>query len=341
MTFNPYTKSAGALTVLADADEPLTASDVVDRMDTDADPHALMRKLTQDGHVERHGEGGKGDPYRYDITTKGLSAIDYGDDGPTDLDDVFDAEDADFEYVDLRNDATPDDVKEGTRYRAFVNNVKEYGVFVSLNRADPDVSGLVRDAAIPGDVDPLDFTHGDKVGVMLIEENDRGLAFEMVAAFDTVRGFEFERHPIAAPDPTDYEPMEDTEPEPTDDVPTDEDDRPSPWEFEGEEIEALTERTDQLEDKIDDLYAIVDERVSSIEDAVARLVVEIPSFGQLTDDDVVEAVLLVANSGYGTNTKKRRIVRAILGVHDDESEYARRERMAEDQDAAEPDNAEA
>lgn len=135
------------------------------------------------------------------------------------------------EYVLLSAGHDPGDVRYGVRYYATVNNVKDYGVFVTVagrkaprgkatrrgggqakravldttkgDQPDP-VWGLVHKSGLPRDRKPGEFERGDAVGVVLYErkdgnEGDERLNFEMVAALETTRGFEFERDPYNSP----------------------------------------------------------------------------------------------------------------------------------------------
>lgn len=123
-----------------------------------------------------------------------------------------------FEYLVMPAGATKDDVQFGRRYWATVTGIKSAGLNVALGDAHSTagpttrrggglvkrkafemkggngdhVTGFVHKNGIPvHNRSVSDFAEGDTVGVMLYERS-RGLKFEMVAAIDTLRNFQFE-----------------------------------------------------------------------------------------------------------------------------------------------------
>lgn len=112
------------------------------------------------------------------------------------------------DYHVLADCADPIDLQYGVRYAAAINNIQDYGVFVSLtdpvDDADADISGLVHRDNIPNLYTPSDFQIGDEVGVMLYDHKENGdLAFEMVAVFDAQADAvtPLENDPLSAPPP--------------------------------------------------------------------------------------------------------------------------------------------
>ncbi|UOO94138.1 OB-fold nucleic acid binding domain-containing protein [Halococcus dombrowskii] len=78
---------------------------------------------------------------------------------------------------DLAPDCTIEDVEEGACYRATVNGVVEYGVFVDLSAS---VSGLVHESNLDGSYDV-----GDELTVRLVDVRENGdLGFESIDATD-------------------------------------------------------------------------------------------------------------------------------------------------------------
>lgn len=75
MTLRPDTQKANALRVIANAGDPLTATQVANMMESDpADPTMTLKRLYDDEYVARDGDGGPGDAYKYTVTTKGDAA---------------------------------------------------------------------------------------------------------------------------------------------------------------------------------------------------------------------------------------------------------------------------
>lgn len=113
----------------------------------------------------------------------------------------------DYDYHVLANTAQIKDLRYGVRYYATINNVKGYGVFVSLNddnEVGDDISGLVHENNIPNMYTPSDFRPGDTVGVMLynVREDNLDLSFEMVAVINSHgQADQFENDPLNAPGP--------------------------------------------------------------------------------------------------------------------------------------------
>ena len=90
---------------------------------------------------------------------------------PTGTDDGAEVPDGGTTVYDLASGCTADDVEEGSHYRATVNGVVDYGVFVDLSDA---VSGLVHDSNL---VDSHDV--GDELVVKLGEvRSDGDMSFE-------------------------------------------------------------------------------------------------------------------------------------------------------------------
>lgn len=96
----PLSNKDDALVVLLKADdEPLSASDIRSRMvSSPKDMTMNMKRLLDDGYVDRVGEGVRGDPYRYELTGKGEAAandLQVGDGDPPEdagLGQLFDSE---------------------------------------------------------------------------------------------------------------------------------------------------------------------------------------------------------------------------------------------------------
>ncbi|PSP64000.1 RecJ like exonuclease, partial [Halobacteriales archaeon QH_8_67_36] len=78
---------------------------------------------------------------------------------PTGTDDGAEAPEGGAIVYDLASGCTADDVDVGSRYRATVNGVVDYGVFVDLSDA---VSGLVHDSNLVGS-----YQEGDQLVVEL------------------------------------------------------------------------------------------------------------------------------------------------------------------------------
>jgi RecJ-like exonuclease len=83
----------------------------------------------------------------------------------------------DAPVYDLAPDCTIEDIEEGACYRATVNGVVEYGVFVDLSES---VSGLVHESNLDGT-----YTVGDDLTVRLVDIRENGdLGFEEIDAED-------------------------------------------------------------------------------------------------------------------------------------------------------------
>src|SRR6056297_869117 len=96
---------------------------------------------------------------------------------PTGTDDGAEAPDRGAIVYDLATGCTADDVDVGSRYRATVNGVVDYGVFVDLSEA---VSGLVHESNLLGSYD-----EGDQLIVELGEvRSDGDMSFEEVQLSD-------------------------------------------------------------------------------------------------------------------------------------------------------------
>jgi RecJ-like exonuclease len=96
---------------------------------------------------------------------------------PTGTDDGAEVPDGGTLVYDLASGCTADDVEEGSRYRATVNGVVDYGVFVDLSDG---VSGLVHDSNLQGAYDV-----GDELVVELGEvRSDGDMSFEEVRVAD-------------------------------------------------------------------------------------------------------------------------------------------------------------
>jgi len=92
---------------------------------------------------------------------------------PTGTDDGAEVPDGGATVYDLASGCTADDVEQGAKYRATVNGVVEYGVFVDLSDA---VSGLVHDSNLLGG-----YEEGDELIVELGEVRaDGDMSFEEV-----------------------------------------------------------------------------------------------------------------------------------------------------------------
>ncbi|WP_324662734.1 DHH family phosphoesterase [Haloarcula sediminis] len=99
---------------------------------------------------------------------------------PTGTDDGAEAPEGGAIVYDLAAGCTADDVDVGSRYRATVNGVVDYGVFVDLSDA---VSGLVHDSNLLGN-----YEEGDTLVVELGEvRSDGDMSFEeiQVSGYDT------------------------------------------------------------------------------------------------------------------------------------------------------------
>lgn len=82
----------------------------------------------------------------------------------------------------LTDQADEKDLSPEVIYEARVNNIKDYGTFVSLNNPPgTDVSGLVHKSNLPFGRFPRDYQVGDKVYVTLLDLSDKGLDLDMVA----------------------------------------------------------------------------------------------------------------------------------------------------------------
>lgn len=123
-------------------------------------------------------------------------------DGETDTE----QSDDDLDPVVLSNGATDEDVEFGVVYHAVVNNVVEYGVFVTLTSGySTEVSGLVHKTNLPPLSAPNDFTEGDTFAVQLREQTEAGLSFEVVEVMEGAKGTsEVQGAPVR-----DYSPTED------------------------------------------------------------------------------------------------------------------------------------
>jgi RecJ-like exonuclease len=96
---------------------------------------------------------------------------------PTGTDDGAEAPEGGAIVYDLASGCTADDVDVGSRYRATVNGVVDYGVFVDLSEA---VSGLVHDSNLRGS-----YEEGDQLVVELGEiRSDGDMSFEEVDVGD-------------------------------------------------------------------------------------------------------------------------------------------------------------
>ncbi len=96
---------------------------------------------------------------------------------PTGTDDGAEAPEGGAIVYDLASGCTAEDVEVGSRYRATVNGVVDYGVFVDLSDA---VSGLVHDSNLVGS-----YEEGDPLVVELGEvRSDGDMSFEEVQVTD-------------------------------------------------------------------------------------------------------------------------------------------------------------
>ena len=96
---------------------------------------------------------------------------------PTGTDDGAEAPEGGAIVYDLASGCTAEDVEVGSRYRATVNGVVDYGVFVDLSDA---VSGLVHDSNLVGS-----YEEGDPLVVELGEvRSDGDMSFEEVEVTD-------------------------------------------------------------------------------------------------------------------------------------------------------------
>lgn len=171
----------------------MTQHDTDTDTDTEADADAGDRRrqpASKDEHTDDEGRCrycGAGPFERSDQVHGHLRHCEERDDTPTTG--TVAAAHTDHEYVVLTSKATKDDLQYGTRYRATVNNVKGYGVFVTLSEGGPeDVYGLIHHSRLPALLQTDDFVEGDEVGVMLEDvTDDDKLAFELVATLDTVK----------------------------------------------------------------------------------------------------------------------------------------------------------
>lgn len=128
-----------------------------------------------------------------DIGLRGVLEL-IGEDPPGENMDAVESPDVgEFEYTKAGPNASNDDIEPGVRYWAEVNNVKSYGVFVSLTKTTPDnVSGLVHKSDMPAMCLPTDFEVGDEVMVRLILRKENGdIGFELAGIIDATR---FDRH---------------------------------------------------------------------------------------------------------------------------------------------------
>jgi len=120
---NSDTKRYQILAVVEATDELLDASEIADRVDRkQRTVSAALSSLTDDGYLDRQGEGGRNDPYRYALSGKGEAVVrSNGDepDGPSGLECLFDSagdEDAAQEAENARDEeddaADPERVEE-------------------------------------------------------------------------------------------------------------------------------------------------------------------------------------------------------------------------------------
>lgn len=83
----------------------------------------------------------------------------------------------------LEGDEDEDDVLIGPLYKGEINNVKSYGIFVTLNRYEDrtDCSGLVQAEDIETGRDKTEYQPGDEVVVQAIRLTDDGFDLRIVA----------------------------------------------------------------------------------------------------------------------------------------------------------------
>lgn len=87
--------------------------------------------------------------------------------------------------INLDADATPRDLKPGNAYEATVNNIVDYGVFVSLSDGMDEISGLMHVKNLPPFTSLSDYSVGDEVIVELHNKKPNGdLAFNGLHAPD-------------------------------------------------------------------------------------------------------------------------------------------------------------
>jgi predicted RNA-binding protein with RPS1 domain len=99
-------------------------------------------------------------------------------------------EKGDYEVEVLPADASVDEVEEGVVYYGKVNNVVNYGVFVTLSEGNGsgDVSGLIHSKRLMPTHRPQEFVVGDDVLVEKVGENEEGKPdLALVEAIGTVR----------------------------------------------------------------------------------------------------------------------------------------------------------
>lgn len=136
----------------------------------DADPVEAMRELREAkaDEYEAMGEVDSGPDAKYSV---GISST------AIESEKTY-AGDTVYRMKDTANDL---DVREDIVYEGRVNNIMEYGVFVSLNNpAGTDVSGLVHRSNLPFARYPSDYQIGDVAYVELIKRTEKGLKFDMV-----------------------------------------------------------------------------------------------------------------------------------------------------------------
>lgn len=98
----------------------------------------------------------------------------------------------DTDVIVLDANAKASELKTGEKYLAQVNNIEDFGVFVSLTPGRPDgtdVSGLVHESNLPPLAQPHEFEVGDRCVVEVEKFKDDGdLAFVMEYAEDVGAG---------------------------------------------------------------------------------------------------------------------------------------------------------
>lgn len=99
-----------------------------------------------------------------------------------DLNEVLDSDDPFEDAFLLGAEETMEDVKMGLLYHGIVNNVKNYGIFVSLNRRDDDheVTGLAHQSKFKTIQSPRDFERWDHVVVQPVGIREGGLELALV-----------------------------------------------------------------------------------------------------------------------------------------------------------------
>jgi DNA-binding transcriptional ArsR family regulator len=155
---NSDTKRYQILAVVEAADEPLHSSEITARVDQKRRAvSASLSNLNDDGYLDRQGEGGHDDPYRYDLSGKGEAVVrSNGDepDGPSGLECLFnsagDEEDAAREAEDARDEeddeADPERVEEleerlrGVEDAVGSNNVAREDLNARLEQVEHRVS---------------------------------------------------------------------------------------------------------------------------------------------------------------------------------------------------------